>query len=74
MVRGNMKFNNKVAELWAKWVVGNLVTAIVVIGKTPLDFTGSDWKHAANALWLAVVPVVIAWANPKHDLTMTVKK
>lgn len=69
-----MKFNNKVAELWAKWFVGNLFTAVVVIGKSPLDFTAHDWKSAANVLWLAVVPVVIAWANPKHDLTMTVKK
>jgi len=69
-----MKFNNKVLEMWAKWVVGNLFTAIVIIGKSPLDFTTADWKHAANALWLAVVPVVIAWANPKHDLTMTKPK
>lgn len=69
-----MKLNNKVLELWAKWFVGNAVTAMVVIGKTPLDFTAHDWKSAANAIWLAVVPVVLAWANPKHDLTMTVKK
>lgn len=68
-----MKFNKKVLEMWAKWVVGNLFTAIVIIGKSPLDFTTADWKHAANALWLAVVPVVIAWANPKHELTMTKK-
>jgi hypothetical protein len=73
MVRGNMKLNNKAAEMWAKWFVGNLITAFVVIGKSPLDFTGSDWKHAANAIWLAIVPVVIAWANPKHDLTLTTK-
>lgn len=69
-----MKFNKKVLEMWAKWVVGNLFTAIVIIGKSPLDFTTADWKHAANALWLAVVPVVIAWANPKHDLTITKPK
>jgi hypothetical protein len=69
-----MKFNNKVLEMWAKWFVSNAVAAIVIIGKSPLDFSGSDWKHAANALWLAIVPVVIAWANPKHDLTMTTAK
>jgi len=46
----------------------------VIIGKSPLEFSSSDWKHAANALWLALVPVVIAWANPKNELTMTVKK
>ena len=69
-----MKFNNKVLDMWAKWFVGNALTAVVVIGKFPLDFTTSDWKHAANAIWLAVVPVLLAWANPKNELTMTVKK
>jgi hypothetical protein len=69
-----MKFNNKVLEMWAKWFVSNAITAIVIIGKSPIDFSGSDWKHAANTIWLAIVPVVVAWANPKHDLTMTVTK
>lgn len=69
-----MKFNNKVVEMWSKWFVGNLITAVVVIGKSPLDFTEADWRSAANAVWLAIVPVVIAWANPKHSLTMRVNK
>ena len=69
-----MKFNSKVLDMWAKWFVSNALTAVVIIGKSPLDFSGSDWKHAANALWLAIVPVVIAWANPKNSLTMTTKK
>ena len=69
-----MKINKKVFEVWAKWFVGNLLTAIVVIGKSPLDFSTSDWKHAANAVWLALVPVIIKWANPKDELTMTVQK
>jgi len=69
-----MKFNSKVLDMWAKWFVSNALTAVVIIGKSPLDFTGSDWKHAANAVWLAIVPVVIAWANPKHELTMTKAK
>lgn len=69
-----MKFNNKVLELWAKWFVGNMLTAVVIIGKSPLDFSASDWKHALNTVWLALVPVILAWVNPKHDLTMTIKK
>jgi hypothetical protein len=60
--------------MWSKWFVSNALTAVVIIGKSPLEFTSTDWKHAANALWLALVPVVIAWANPKNELTMTVKK
>ena len=69
-----MKFNNKVLEMWSKWFVSNALTAIVIIGKSPLEFSTTDWKHAANTIWLALVPVVIAWANPKNELTMTVKK
>lgn len=69
-----MKFNHKVTEMWAKWFVSNALTAVVIIGKSPLDFSSSDWKHSANALWLALVPVVIAWANPKNSLTMTTAK
>lgn len=69
-----MKLNNKVLEMWAKWFVSNALAAIVIIGKSPLDFTSTDWKHAANTIWLAVVPVIIAWANPKHELTMTKSK
>ena len=69
-----MKFNNKVLEVWAKWFVGNAVTAVVVIGKFPLDFTSADWKAAANTIWLAALPVVIKWANPKDALTLTIKK
>ena len=69
-----MKFNTKSLEMWAKWFVSNALTAVVIIGKSPLDFSAGDWKHAANAVWLAVVPVVIAWANPKNSLTMTTAK
>lgn len=69
-----MKFNNKVLEMWAKWFVSNVVTAVVIIGKSPIDFSASDWKHAANTIWLAIVPVIVAWANPNHDLTLTKSK
>lgn len=69
-----MKFNSKVLEMWAKWFISNAITAVVIIGKSPLDFNSSDWKHALNTVWLSVVPVLVAWANPKHELTMTVTK
>jgi len=69
-----MKFNNKVLEMWAKWFVGNAMTAVVIIGKSPIDFSSHDWKQAANTIWLSIVPVIVAWANPKHDLTITKPK
>ena len=69
-----MKINTKVFEIWAKYFVYSLITAIGVIGKSPLDFTAHDWKQSINAVWLALVPVIIKWANPKDELTMTIKK
>lgn len=69
-----MKFNVKVAETWAKWFVGMVMASIVTIGKFPLDLTADDWKNVANTIWLALVPVVVKWVNPKDALTMTVKK
>ena len=69
-----MKLNIKALEVWAKWLVGMVVGAIYGIGKMPLDLTASDWKHVANTIWLALVPVAIKWVNPKNDFTMTIKK
>ena len=68
-----MKINTKVFEIWAKYFVYSLITAIGVIGKSPIDFTAHDWKQSINAVWLALVPVIIKWANPKDELTMTIK-
>lgn len=69
-----MKFNVKSLEIWAKWLVGNAVTAIVVLNKSPLDFSSADWKAVANVIWLAAIPVLIKWANPKDDFKVATKK
>lgn len=61
--------NPKVLTVWGKWLTGMVVGAIVGIGKFPLDLTASDWKHIANTVWLAAVPVIYKWANPKDELT-----
>lgn len=61
--------NPKVFTIWAKYLVFSALTSVAVIGKFPLDFTASDWKNAANGIWVAIVPVVIKWANPKDELT-----
>ena len=67
-----MKFNKAVIILWVKWLAGMLLGAVVATGKNPLSLTASDWGHIANVLWASVLPVVTAWINPQHPLTMTV--
>jgi hypothetical protein len=69
-----MKFNKKIVETWGKYLVYSFVMAIGIIGKSPLDFTGHDWKQCINAVWISLVPVIIKWANPKDEMTLTVKK
>lgn len=69
-----MKFNAKVLEIWGKYLVYSFITAIGIIGKSPVEFTGHDWKQCINAVWISLVPVIIKWANPKDDLTMTKPK
>lgn len=69
-----MKFNTKMLDVWAKWTVGMVASSIATIGKFPLDLTSADWKKVANSLWVALLPVIIKWVNPKDALTLTVKK
>ena len=69
-----MNLNTKVLEIWGKYLVFSLITAIGVIGKSPLDFSTHDWKQCINAIWISLVPVIVKWANPKDDLTMTKQK
>ena len=67
-----MKVNSKIFTMWGKWLAGMLLGAIVATGKNPVSLTLDDWAHIANVLWAALVPVVSAWLNPSHPLTMTV--
>jgi len=69
-----MKINSKVFEIWAKYLVFSAITAVATIGKSPFDFSVHDWKAAANGIWIALVPVIIKWANPKDELTLTKPK
>lgn len=69
-----MKFNLKVFETWAQWLVYMTTGAIVTTGKYPVDLTATDWKHIANVIWAAAIPVLIKWANPKDPLTFIKKK
>ena len=68
-----MKINVKIFETWGKYLVYSAVMAVGIIGKSPLDFTGHDWKQCVNAIWISLVPVIIKWANPKDEMTFLKK-
>jgi hypothetical protein len=69
-----MKINSKLFTIWGKYVAYSAIMAIGIIGKSPLDFTAHDWKQTFNAVWISLVPVIIKWANPKDELTLTLPK
>ena len=49
-----MKINTKMFEVWGKYLVYSAVMAVGIIGKSPLDFTGHDWKQCVNAIWISL--------------------
>ena len=69
-----MKINSKIFTIWGKYLVYSAVMSVGIIGKSPLDFNGHDWKQTVNAVWISLVPVIIKWANPKDELTFTAPK
>lgn len=66
-----MKINNAALGSYARSFLAVTITAIVSLGKSPIDFSTSDWKHAVNAIWIATIPVIIRAVNPKDSLTIT---
>jgi hypothetical protein len=47
--------------------LATVLGAVFAIGKLPTDFTPADWAIVANAVWIAVIPVVIRYLNPKDE-------
>ena len=66
-----MKINNAAIASYARAFLAVAITSIISLGKSPVDFSTSDWKHAANAVWIAAIPVIIRAVNPKDVLTIT---
>lgn len=54
-------------ESYARHLLGALLTAVVIVGggDSPLSFSSEQWGQVANAIWAAIIPVAIRWANKK---------
>lgn len=57
----------KMATTWGKYFGYTLFVSMATLGKSPLDYTSADFKGLANAVWLALLPVVIKALNPKDE-------
>ena len=47
--------------------LATVLGAVFAIGKLPFEFTAADWRTAANAIWIAVIPVAIRFLNPNDS-------
>ena len=53
--------------------LATVLGAVFAVGKLPIDFSASDWRGVANAVWIAVIPVAIRFLNP-NDAAFGIKK
>lgn len=65
--------NTEVLASYGRSLLATALGAIFAIAKLPFEFTGDDWYTVANAIWIAVIPVVIRALNP-NDPAFGVKK
>jgi len=56
--------NKAIIASYARALLATCLTAVFAIGKLPLEFTTADWSTVVNAVWIAVIPVLIRALNP----------
>lgn len=56
--------NKAMLASYARAFTATALTAVFAIGKLPWEFTSTDWRNAAAAIWVAVIPVLIRALNP----------
>lgn len=56
--------NKAMLASYGRSLLATALTALLALGKSPIDFTVADWKTALNAVWIAFIPVLIRALNP----------
>jgi hypothetical protein len=57
--------NKKMLISYLQSLLATALTATLAIGKSPLDFTSTDFKIVVNSIWVAFIPVVIRALSKK---------
>lgn len=52
---------------YVRALLATVLTAIFTVGKLPTEFTSQDWWGVANAVWIAVIPVIIRALDPNDS-------
>lgn len=56
--------NKALIASYLRALLATALTAVFAVGKLPTEFTQAEWLAVANAIWAAVIPVIIRWLNP----------
>ena len=56
--------NMAIFASYGRALLATSLTAIFAVGKLPFEFTAADWNLVLNAVWIAVIPVLIRALNP----------
>lgn len=56
--------NKAMLASYGRAFLATALTAVFAVGKLPTEFTQAEWLAVANAIWVAVIPVVIRYLNP----------
>ena len=56
--------NKALLASYGRALLATILASVFAVGKLPFDFTTADWRAVANAVWIAVIPVVIRFLNP----------
>ena len=65
--------NTAILASYGRSLLATALGAVFAIGKLPTEFTQGDWYAVANAIWIAVIPVVIRALN-SNDPAFGLKK
>jgi len=64
-----VKINQAMIESYLRHLAGAVFSAIVTVStiseKAPTAFNTEDWYSVLNALWVAVLPVLVRYFNKK---------
>jgi hypothetical protein len=64
-----MKINKALLASYGRHLAGAILAGIVTVssstGKVPTAWTADEWMVLLNTLWVAAVPVIGRWINPK---------
>jgi hypothetical protein len=65
--------NKAMLASYGRSLLATALGAVFAVGKIPTDFTPADWAAVANAIWIAVIPVIIRALNPNDAAFGNVK-